>query len=374
MKTIAPQFDIYILKRQNLLFLVAAVLLHLFALHGFNPDKPPAKARMQENSIAVQFRDVPDEAEKKLAGISAKPGPLAAPASTSPTAVKKTVVAAPVRQIEVETVPKEAATNEPVVQTPPPPVKADTEVQAADTSSPVSNDSVNTDGPQTYPVYLPPAGKITMRIVRTEPNRHPAYGDSTINWSFDNRNYKLSIDASLDLLLTSVNLYQISSEGSIMPNGLAPSVNTEKRRSRSETATHFDNENKRVSFSSSNKTLEMQEGIQDKASILMQLAGIARAEPGKIQVGREIRIQVAEERDLAMFSFVVVGLEEIDTKIGKIMAWHLVRPPRPGSYNSKLEVWLAPDQYWYPVQIQNTESNGAVTTQTVTNIVSIPGN
>lgn len=372
MKTTTPTFDNNLLKRQNLLFLVAAVLLHLFALHGFKPDSAPAKARMQENSIAVQFRDAPDEAETRLAGVSAKPGPLAAPPSAS--TVKKTVAAVPTKQIEPEAVPKVEPPSEPVEQTPVPSEKAETELKAEDTSSPASNDSVSSDGPQTYPVHLPPAGTIKMRIVRTEPNRHPVYGDSAINWSYDNRNYKLSIEASLDLLLTSVNLYQINSEGGITASGLAPSISTEKRRSRSETATHFDHENKLVSFSSSNKTAGMQEGTQDKASIIMQLAGIARAEPGKVQAGREIRLQVAEERDLAMFSFVVVGLEEIDTKIGKIMAWHFVRPPRPGSYNSKLEVWLAPDQYWYPVQIQNTESNGAVTTQTVTSVFSVPGN
>lgn len=40
----------------------------------------------------------------------------------------------------------------------------------------------------------------------------------------------------------------------------------------------------------------------------------------------------------------------------------------PGSYRSRLDVWLAPAKGWYPVQIRNTEANGAVTTQTVNNI------
>ena len=61
--------------------------------------------------------------------------------------------------------------------------------------------------------------------------------------------------------------------------------------------------------------------------------------------------------------------EELETKLGKLMTWHLSRPPKPGSYNSRLEVWLAPEHDWYPVQIRNTEASGAVTTQTVTKIV-----
>jgi hypothetical protein len=49
--------------------------------------------------------------------------------------------------------------------------------------------------------------------------------------------------------------------------------------------------------------------------------------------------------------------------------WHLTRAPLPGSYNSRLDVWLAPAHNWYPVQLRSTESSGAVTTQTVRKIV-----
>jgi len=46
----------------------------------------------------------------------------------------------------------------------------------------------------------------------------------------------------------------------------------------------------------------------------------------------------------------------------------VTRPPRPGLYNSTLELWFAPAYHWYPVQIRNTEPNGAVTTQTASKI------
>ncbi len=377
MDTTAPQLKHSILTRRNLIFLALAILLHLLALHGLDIESIPAKAKMQENPIAVQFRDIPDDHVKQTEGsINVKPGPVATPEP------KKLRRLAPVQAIPDTVVPEpvvEQAVNPPInpalnpVEPVPVAVEASKEEnKAQEATGVIAKDNISSEGPQTYPVRPPQTGKISMRIVRTEANRNPVYGDGEINWEFKTGRYKMSIEASLDLLLTSINLYQLHSEGNIDVYGVTPAISTEKRRSRSETATHFDHANKAVSFSSSNKTSEVQSGVQDKASFIMQLAGIGNAEPDKFQPGREIRLQVAEERDVSTFVFVVTALEEVETKMGKIMAWHVIRPPLPGSYNSKLEVWLAPEQNWYPIQIRNTESNGAVTTQTATKIISIP--
>jgi hypothetical protein len=109
------------------------------------------------------------------------------------------------------------------------------------------------------------------------------------------------------------------------------------------------------------------DGAQDKASVPLQLAAIARADPGQLADGADIL--VGEDRDATVFHFTVQGQEQIDTRIGKLQTWHLSRPPRPGAYNSRLDIWLAPGRGWYPVQIRNIEASGAVTTQTVNNIV-----
>lgn len=373
MNATAPQFDTNLFTRQNLLFLTLAVLLHLFVLSGLDRDVMPDKPRLQENPIAVQFKDIPEQAEQKTVNRSTRPGPVAAHEAKPVTTIKKTVTPLIAPEPEPTPAPVPSADAPVELKDNPPALPAETkpEVKAEEASGPVNKDSTNTEGPQTYPVRAPQTGKINMRIVRTEPNRSPVYGDGEINWEFKTGRYKMSVEASLDLLLTSVNLYQMRSEGLIDVYGITPATSSEKRRNRSETATHFDHVNKSVSFSSSNKTAEVKDGVQDKASFIMQLAGIGYADPEKFQIGREIRLQVAEERDVSTFVFIVTAYEEVDTKAGKIMAWHVVRPPLPGSYNSKLEVWLAPDQYWYPIQIRNTESNGAVTTQTATKIVSV---
>lgn len=375
MNTIAPTFEHSFIKRQNLIFLTLAVLLHLLVLHNLDMDAPPAKPRMEENSIAVQFRDIPEQNEQKAGNSSVKTGPMAAPEEKRPVPEKKIEPAiSPVNPSLPAPEPEPAIVVAAEVKPPAPviPVESKPETKAEEVSAPLANDAVSNEGPQTYPIRPPQTGTISMRIVRTEPNKNPTFGEGELNWEFKNAHYKMNIEAKLDLLFTSLNLYQLHSEGSIDVYGITPASSTEKRRNRSETATHFDHAKKSVSFSASNKSTEIQNGAQDKASFIMQLAGIGNAEPDKFQPGREIRLQVAEERDVATFVFVVTALEEVETKMGKIMAWHVVRPPRPGTYNSKLEVWLAPEQYWYPIQIRNTESNGAVTTQTATKIVSIP--
>ncbi|MDE2429795.1 MAG: DUF3108 domain-containing protein, partial [Burkholderiales bacterium] len=230
------------------------------------------------------------------------------------------------------------------------------------------------DTPDTpaFAVMAPQSGLMHMQVIRTEPGLNPVYGLGEIEWNIKNGKYAMRIEASLDLLLTSIKLYKLQSEGVIDTFGITPTISTESRRNRSETATHFDHQARMLHFSSSNTSTAMADGAQDKATVLMQLAGMGIAAPAQFQPGREIAIQVAEDRSATTFVFVVAGEEELDTKIGKLQTWHLIRPPLPGSYHSKLEIWLAPEQDWYPVQIRNTESNGAVTTQTVTSLALHP--
>jgi hypothetical protein len=141
---------------------------------------------------------------------------------------------------------------------------------------------------------------------------------------------------------------------------------TEKRRGRSMTATHFNRDAGTLTFSSSQASYPLAPGTQDKASVPLQLSAIARGDPK--QLSGNIDIFVGEDRDASVFSFVVAGPEQIDTPLGRIKAWHLVRPPKPGSYSSRLDLWLAPDYGWVPVRIRNVEASGAVTTQTARSI------
>jgi hypothetical protein len=206
-----------------------------------------------------------------------------------------------------------------------------------------------------------------MDIDRTDPDGKKWSGSGAMFWETDGNRYKVGLDAGISLLVARIDLLTMRSEGTVDDAGIAPETTTEKRRTKSMTATHFDREGKRITFSASTAAVPLQPGAQDRATVPFQLAAIGRGDVN--QFGGDIDIQVGEDRGANVYRFVLVGEEELDTKMGRLVTWHLARPPRPGSYNARLDIWLAPSLDWYPVRIRNTEGNGAVTTQHVTKIL-----
>jgi hypothetical protein len=218
-----------------------------------------------------------------------------------------------------------------------------------------------------YKVDLPPAADILMDVARLDANGTRWSGDALLSWTLTPASYKIRVEAGIAIVFAHVNLLTLTSEGAVGDEGFMPDLMTEKRRGRSMTATHFNRKEGTLTFSASQARYPLAWGVQDKASVPLQLAAIARGDPQ--QLSGNIEILVGEDRDASVFSFTVLGQEQIDTAMGRIATWHLTRPPKPGSYNSRLDLWLAPDHGWYPVQIRNLEASGAVTTQTVNKIV-----
>ena len=215
-----------------------------------------------------------------------------------------------------------------------------------------------------YRVDLPPSARILLDVERTDADGTLWHGEAAMAWTLDGGSYRMQVEAAVGLPLARVNLVVLESEGRVGEAGFAPLTMTEKRRGRAMTATHFGDG--RITFSASAAAVALLPGTQDKATLPLQLAAIARGDSS--QLGGDIEMLVGEERDASVFRFVVLGEEEIDTGLGRMAAWHLSRPPRAGSYGSRLDIWLAPGHGWYPVKIRNIEASGAVTTQTVNQI------
>lgn len=247
-----------------------------------------------------------------------------------------------------------AANAAPVVQSAPQPV-------AAPALTPVAPPVPG------YRVDMPPSAEMAMNVDRIDADGTHWTGEADFIWKLGADSYRMQFTVGVRLLFAHVSLLELASEGKLVDSGFAPVLMTEKRRSRSMTATHFNRPDGTITFSASQNKYAMLAGAQDKASVPLQLAAIARADPGQLKGG--IDILVAEDRDASVFHFVLVGQEDIDTKLGKLHAWHLSRPPKPSSYNSRLDIWLAPELGWYPVKIRNTEASGAVTTQTASKIL-----
>jgi hypothetical protein len=217
-----------------------------------------------------------------------------------------------------------------------------------------------------YKVDMPPSADITLAVARTDANGTKWSGDALLSWRVTPSGYRVKVEAGIRVVFAHVNLLTLTSEGTVGDEGFVPTLMTEKRRGRAMTATHFNRQDGTLTFSASGLKYPLVPGAQDKASVPLQLTAIARGDSK--QLSGNIDILVGEDRDASVFTFTVAGQEQIDTPLGRIATWHLVRPPKPGSYNSRLELWLAPGYGWYPVQIRNVESSGAVTTQTASKI------
>ncbi|HJU99533.1 MAG TPA: DUF3108 domain-containing protein [Burkholderiaceae bacterium] len=221
-------------------------------------------------------------------------------------------------------------------------------------------------GMRRYKVNLPPSADFLLDVRRVDANGTKWTGEAAMKWHTDGGSYTLSVEAGISMLITRLNLLVLTSAGTIDDFGIAPVTATEKRSGRSPTATHFNRDEGTITFSASERSYPLLVGAQDKATVPFQLGAIGRADPN--QFGTDIDILVGEDKEANIFRFQLVGEEELETGLGKLQAWHLTRPPKPGTYSSRLDVWLAPAHYWYPVQIRNTEASGALTTQTVSRI------
>ncbi len=349
-------------KPSTWLFLLTTILLHIFLLESASWKVSPASSESDiPASVSVYLR--PEIVEE-------------APAPSTPPSVEKAkksvTTAAPVTKKEAPSLDQQTDTK----AEPPPQESSTTETNTTATETPVIAESTAnpSDGaamPE-FSLKFPPPAELQMEVSYAKVNDSPTTGVATLTWERDIEKYKISIEVGINLLITKLNLMTITSEGYSAIYGLMPVVSHDIRRTRAATAIHFNHKDKVISFSSSNKSIPMENGAQDAASILMQLAAIGAANKSQLEAGREFSIQVAEGRDATPFLFRVIGEEEIESKLepetGKLTTIHITRPPKPGFYNSKLDIWLAPSLGWYPVQIRNTESNGTVTNQVVTSI------
>lgn len=183
------------------------------------------------------------------------------------------------------------------------------------------------------------------------------YGTGVFQWDAADGSYVITGEASITFLLK-ITVLNFRSEGAINASGIAPVLYSEKPWRKAMTNTHFQHENRKISFSASQAVYPYNGGEQDRASIMWQLAGIGRGDPAQFTPGGAFDIMVAGARDADVWRIDVVGLEEIDTSHGKMTAWHVVRAPKPDSYEQKIDIWLAPQHEWYPAKVRFTYANG----------------
>lgn len=219
--------------------------------------------------------------------------------------------------------------------------------------------------PVHYKLDFPPSVELTYDVeLAPVDTAHPYSGSGTINWQNNGNKYQIVGDTRF---LMFVKPLKFTSEGGFDSYGIAPVLYSEKKINRSETATHFNRDDRNnISFSASQLTYRIKGGEQDTASVVWQIAAIGRGDREKFVPNTQIDLFVAGTRDADIWSILVIGQEDLEIDHSKVQTWHVARMPRPGTYDRRIDIWLAPQDQWYPVKIRQTEKKGDVYDMTMT--------
>ena len=215
-------------------------------------------------------------------------------------------------------------------------------------------------------VELPPSADLAYAL-NAQQRGFGLKGDALITWRAGDGKYDVNVEARAALL---GKLTEYRSHGSVDPYGLAPAEFVEKRYRKDATTTAFDRDAKTISFTDAEaKPYTMKGGEQDRASVTWQLASVARAAgEARFKPGSEWTFIVAGRRDAEPWTFKVVKREKIQTGMGTLDTLLVTRQPRSEGKSEGVDIWLAPEQEWYPVKLRFRDDERETIEQTVTKI------
>ena len=176
-------------------------------------------------------------------------------------------------------------------------------------------------------------------------------GGSELLWLNQGNGYS----ARLQITKVGFNLRTWTSKGDLTGQGLAPLRFGD--RTRSEIAAHFQRDKGIVSFSANTPDIALLNGAQDYLSSFFQLAAMLAGEPQRYPLGSQIAFQVVNARSAEPWAFRVDGPETTPLPDGPKAAIKLTRE-HDAQYDTKVELWLAPDLSYVPVRIRLSQGNG----------------
>jgi hypothetical protein len=299
------------------------------ALTAIRPERKPKKqpaprAPVTQSTTTEKAQPKPDEAANDAASAVAD-----AAASTAASAAASTAASA-------------AAASGPGAGSP---------AQAANAASGTDSGSGNaahaTPGVK---FSVPPSGDLEYDTFYNGVRNQPG----TIHWESDGHTYRLVISVPLPFVGT----YSYESHGRVDAFGLAPDQYIETHGRRGQDVTVFNRETRQIAFTRTPKTLALQDGAQDRFSMIMQLASLVRGAPDAYQPGVTREFYVTDNDSGEIWPIETIGDETVRTQQGFVEARHFTRLPRHAGDRRRIDVWLAPSLGWLPVRFVQTEPNG----------------
>lgn len=241
-------------------------------------------------------------------------------------------------------------------------------VQLAAASIPATPAPNAASSPKTRtPDAPPPAAKAVRKYV-FPPSSHlkydvkgeikgfPYHVNGDLQWTQDGKTYNARMEISHFLLGSRVQ----TSTGRLGPHGLEPIRFGDKVRS--EVAAHFDYEKNKVTFSANTPEAPLLPGAQDQLSVTLQIASMLAADPKLFTPASTLSFQAVGPKSSESWVFTVGVSEKLGLPGGEMSALRVWREPN-GEYDSRVEMWFAPDMGYLPVRIRLSQANGDVADQ-----------
>lgn len=188
----------------------------------------------------------------------------------------------------------------------------------------------------------PPSTRLSYTI--TGYWRGDLHGSGALVWTVDGDHYEASLSGSALIG------FSYRSTGRIEGDWLAPSQYTERVFFR-EKSVRFDRGDNTLHFSATPTVLPLPPHVQDSASLFLQLANRLTVAPGDFHPGATLSFTVARPSGMTDWTFTVAGMDIVDTPIGSLPCWHIVRQATQAN-ELGAQIWLSPQLQNLPVKIR----------------------
>jgi hypothetical protein len=203
-----------------------------------------------------------------------------------------------------------------------------------------------------------PGVHVPVYATRMPPSMHWAYlmrrgflsGRGDLRWSLRDGRYEARLEGNV----AGFNVLDWVSRGVVEAAGAVPERFAILRRGKETMAANFQRQAGKITYSGPSTEHPLPAGAQDRLSLLLQLPGIVAADPLRFRhTDARIVVFVTGARgDADVWTFDVLGEEQVDTPRGPVRALHLQRELREpyGPHDTRLDVWLDPARHHLPVR------------------------
>ena len=312
-----------------------------------------------------------DKAEGKIfttRSIDAAPAIAVAPAPPAVSKAGKTVQKSPritsnqppARQIRAQAAPEVIAVAEPQPTSLP---AAGATVENAAATTPTQVIVAPATSPNTTPITaisLPGSVRLLYKVIGLSKNMN-YQAAAELNWKTDGDTYVAMMKVSAFL----VGSRSMTSVGKITGSGLTPTRFADKFKT--ELAAHFEADQGKIIFSANTPDALWTQGVQDRVSVFLQLAGMLAANPAGFPLGSNITFLTIGPREADTWTFIIEAEENLDLMGAPMAALKLTRKPRK-EFDQKVEIWFAPSLGYLPVRSRITQHGGDFIDQQLTEI------